>query len=84
MGPWDFDYSGGWMNAKRTFRNFARLAARVFGNLGAEMRTPILERFFAPAAAEERRWLRGLYMDSRGSGTIPTAFSDGRGVCRKG
>jgi hypothetical protein len=64
MGPWDFDFSAGRMNCKRTFRNFARMTARLFGNLGAEMRTPLLDRFAAPVAAGERRWLDGLYMDT--------------------
>jgi hypothetical protein len=64
LAPWDFDYSAGRMNAKRTFRNFARMAARLFGNLGAEMKTPLLERFSRPVAADERRWLDGLYMDT--------------------
>jgi beta-galactosidase len=64
MGPWEFAYSAGRMNRKRTFRNFARLTARVFGNLGAEMWTPILERFSAPVGTNEQRWLQGLYMDS--------------------
>jgi beta-galactosidase len=64
IGPWQFDYSGGRMNVKRTFRNFARLTARVFGNLGAEMRTPVLARFSAPLHPGERRWLDGLYMDA--------------------
>jgi hypothetical protein len=64
MGPWELDYSAGRMNVKRTFRNFARLTARVFANLGAEMRTPLLARFAAAPAADERRWLEGLYMDA--------------------
>jgi hypothetical protein len=38
LAPWHFDYSGGKMNQKRTFRNFARLTARLLGNLGVEMR----------------------------------------------
>jgi hypothetical protein len=38
LAPWQFDYSGGKMNQKRTFRNFARMTARVLGNLGVEMR----------------------------------------------
>jgi hypothetical protein len=38
LAPWHFDYSGGKMNQKRTFRNFARMTARVLGNLGVEMR----------------------------------------------
>ena len=46
------------------FRKFARLTARVFGNLGAEMPTPILARFSAPLHTDERRWLNGLYTDA--------------------
>ena len=38
LAPWQFDYSGGKMNQKRTFRNFARMTARLLGNLGVEMR----------------------------------------------
>jgi hypothetical protein len=64
LAPWDFDYSAGRMNAKRTFRNFARMTARLFGNLGAEMRTPILDRLAEPVSTTDRRWLDGLYMDT--------------------
>jgi hypothetical protein len=64
LAPWEFDYAAGRMNAKRTFRNFARMTARLFGNLGAEMRTPLLDRFAKPVSAGERRWLDGLYMDT--------------------
>jgi hypothetical protein len=63
LAPWQFDYSGGRMNARRTFRNFARMTARLLGNLGAEMRTPLLDRFAKPAAPDETRWLDGLYVD---------------------
>jgi beta-galactosidase len=64
LGPWEFDASAGKMNVKRSFRSFARLTARLFGNLGAEMRTPLLPRFAAAPQAVERRWLDGLYMDT--------------------
>jgi beta-galactosidase len=64
LAPWNFDYGAGRMNCKRTFRNFARMTARLFGNLGAPMRTPLLDRFSAPVAAADRRWLDGLYMDT--------------------
>lgn len=63
IAPWQFDYSGGRMNVKRTFRNVARMTARLLGNLGAGMRTPLLARFAAPVAEGEKRWLNGLYMD---------------------
>jgi beta-galactosidase len=63
VAPWQFDYSGGRMNVKRTFRNVARMTARLLGNLGAEMRTPILERLSRPVNQGEKRWLTGLYMD---------------------
>jgi hypothetical protein len=64
LAPWQFDYSAGRMNVKRTFRNLARMTARLLGNLGAEMRTPILARFRAPVGEGEKRWLDGLYMDT--------------------
>jgi hypothetical protein len=38
LAPWHFDYSGGKMNQKRTFRNFARMTSRLLGNFGVEMR----------------------------------------------
>jgi hypothetical protein len=64
LAPWQFDCAaGGKMNQKRTFRNFARLTARLLGNLGAESRTPLLERFSRPAADGDKRWLTGLYLD---------------------
>ena len=46
------------MNAKRTFRNLARMTARLLGNAGAEMSTPLLERF-SRGSGEGR-----LYMDT--------------------
>jgi hypothetical protein len=39
LAPWQFDSSGAKMNQKRTFRNFARMTARLLGNLGAETST---------------------------------------------
>jgi hypothetical protein len=63
IAPWQFDYSGGKTNVKRTFRNAARMTARMLGNLGAEMRTPLLARFAAPVVQGEARYLKGLYMD---------------------
>ncbi len=64
IAPWQFDYSGGRMNRKRTFRNFARMTARLMANLGADLRTPIVERFSTPVSETDRRWLTGLYMDT--------------------
>jgi hypothetical protein len=68
LAPWQFDYSDGKMNAKRTFRNFARMTARLLGNLGTEMRTPILERF-AKGSGDGR-----LYMDAPGEWDDPYRF----------
>ena len=64
LAPWQFDYANGRMNVKRTFRNVARMTARLMANLGAEMRTPLLDRFAAPPGADETRWQNGLYMDT--------------------
>jgi beta-galactosidase len=63
LAPWEFDYSGGKMNIKRTFRRVACLTARLLANLGASSATPLLPRFAKPAAAGEKRWLEGLYLD---------------------
>ena len=64
IAPWHFDPTAGRMNLKRTFRNVARMSARLLANLGAEMRTPLLARFSSPAGENEKRWLTGLYMDN--------------------
>jgi hypothetical protein len=63
LAPWQFDYSGGKMNVKRTFRHAAFLNQRLLANLGAAGATPLLARFATPAGAGERRWLDGLYLD---------------------
>ena len=51
------------MNVKRTFRKLSYTTARLLGNLGAEARTPLLERICTPVRAGEQRWLEGLYLD---------------------
>jgi len=63
LAPWQFDYSGGKMNVKRTFRRVACLTARLLANMGAAGGTPLLARFANPAGAGEKRWLEGLYLD---------------------
>jgi hypothetical protein len=63
LTPWQFEYGGGKMNVKRTFRRVACLSARLLANLGARGATPLLARFAAPAGADEKRWLNGLYLD---------------------
>jgi len=63
LAPWQFDYSGGRMNVKRTFRRVACLSARLLANMGAAGATPLLARFANPAGAGEKRWLDGLYLD---------------------
>jgi len=64
LAPWQFDYSGEKMNIKRTFRRVSCLATRLLANMGATGRTPLLERFASPVAAEEKRWLNGFYLDT--------------------
>jgi hypothetical protein len=56
------------MNVKRTFRNLARMTARVLGNLGADMRTPLLERFAKGTGAGR------LYMDTTEEWDDPYRF----------
>jgi hypothetical protein len=63
MAPWQFD--GEQENLRRTRRHVSVLFARLLANLGAEFKTPIVERFSAPVVAgkNERRWSEGLYLD---------------------
>jgi hypothetical protein len=63
LAPWQWNYTEGRMNVKRTFRRLACLTARLLGNLGAESSTPLLAHFSTPARADETRWLDGLYLD---------------------
>ncbi len=61
--PWRFDYAGGQMNIKRTFRKVSCLLARLLGNMQAECASPMPERLMKPPGENERRWLEGLYLD---------------------
>jgi len=62
VAPWQFDYKR-YYNQKRTFRRTSCLLTRVLSNMGVPSTTPLLERLAAPAAAEEQRYLDGLYLD---------------------
>ena len=64
LAPWQFDYSGGKINVKRTFRHVLILTARMLANLGVAGRTPLLERFAKPAGQDEKRWLDCFYLDT--------------------
>jgi hypothetical protein len=63
LAPWQFDYSGGRMNVKRTFRGVARMTSRVLGNLGVSSATPLLANITKPAEEKESRWLHSFYLD---------------------
>jgi hypothetical protein len=65
LAPWQFDYSKQY-NVKRTFRRSSFLVTRLLANLGAAGSTPLLDRFRRPvaAAAPEKRWLEGFYLDA--------------------
>jgi beta-galactosidase len=62
--PWQFDYNRK-PNVKRTFRRASFLVSRLLANMGVESSTPILARLETPvaAAASEKRWSSGLYLD---------------------
>jgi hypothetical protein len=62
--PWQFDYSGGKMNVKRTYRKVSCLVARLLGNMQAAGETRLLEHISTPVAENEKRWLEGLYLDT--------------------
>lgn len=63
LAPWRFDYSKQY-NLKRSFRRSSFLLARLLANHGIASPTPVLERFRAPVAGSEQRWLDGLYLDT--------------------
>jgi hypothetical protein len=62
--PWQFDYAGGKMNVKRTYRRVSCLLARLLGNMQATGTTRLLEHISTPVAENEKRWLDGLYLDT--------------------
>jgi beta-galactosidase len=62
LAPWQFQYSPGEMNVKRTFRKVAVLTARLLGNQGVSLPTPLLSHITTPVAGGEKRWL-DLYLD---------------------
>ncbi|MGO8789875.1 MAG: glycoside hydrolase family 2 TIM barrel-domain containing protein [Terriglobia bacterium] len=62
--PWRFDYFGGKMNVKRTYRKVSCLVARLLGNMQAAGETRLLEHVSTPVAENEKRWLDGLYLDT--------------------
>jgi beta-galactosidase len=63
--PWQFDYKKLY-NVKRTFRRTSYLVTRLLANMGAVGQTPLLEHFGTPVDVSkvEKRWLKGLYMDT--------------------
>jgi len=67
--PWQFDRSAP-MNQKRTFRRTAFALSRLLANMGADCRTPLLERFARAAGTAEKRFAQGLYLD------IPEEWDD--------
>jgi hypothetical protein len=62
LAPWRIDYRA-MHSLKRTYRRASFAVTRLLGNMGAGGATPLLARFVAPAAAAERRWSDGLYLD---------------------
>ncbi|HEV8541988.1 MAG TPA: hypothetical protein VGR78_06335, partial [Verrucomicrobiae bacterium] len=63
MAPWRFDDLEH-ENIKRTYRRVIFALSRLLANLGAASTTPVLTRFHsAPSSADEKRWLKGLYVD---------------------
>jgi len=61
--PWFFMYTEMY-NVRRTFRRSSYTLTRLLGNLGVSAATPLLDRFHTPAAAAEKRWLDGFYLDT--------------------
>jgi hypothetical protein len=65
LPPWQLDYGRAY-NLKRTYRRSAYTTSRLLANLGVAGRTPLLDRFARPAAADgsDKRWAEGLYLDA--------------------
>jgi beta-galactosidase len=63
MPPWQFKGTPDQLNLRRTYRRTACMASRLLANLGVSGAVPMLDRFHSPAAAAEKRWLDGLYLD---------------------
>ena len=64
LTPWQFNYDKQY-NVKRTFRRTSFLVARLLANMGVSGSTPLLARFHNPVATKaEKRWLKGLYLDT--------------------
>lgn len=62
--PWQLDYRQAY-DLKRTYRRAAFTVTRLLANLGVSGTTPLLARISQPdpAAASQKRWLDGLYLD---------------------
>ncbi|HEV8541464.1 MAG TPA: hypothetical protein VGR78_03645, partial [Verrucomicrobiae bacterium] len=46
------------------YRRVSFALSRLLANLGAASTTPVLTRFHSgPSSADEKRWLKGLYVD---------------------
>ena len=69
LAPWHFSAKSP-MNQKRTFRHVAFLTTRLAANMGARCSTKLLSNMSTPAAAADKRWLDGLYLD------IPEEWDD--------
>ncbi len=59
---WRFSFHEAY-NVRKTYRRSSFLLTRLLANLGVQGQTPLLERFAKPAAAAEKRWLDGFYLD---------------------
>jgi hypothetical protein len=62
LAPWHFDHKELY-NTKAAFRHLSFAVSRLLGNMGVELRTPLLRHFAVPAAEGDRRWLGGLYLE---------------------
>ena len=61
LAPWQFPADQ--QSFKRTFRRTAFTLSRILGNMNADVRTPLVSRFYGKVGKDEQRWLNGLYID---------------------
>jgi len=61
LAPWQFPEEQ--QSFRRTYRRTAFTLSRILGNMNADIRTPLVNRFHGTVGKDEQRWLTGLYID---------------------
>ena len=62
LEPWQYDYSKQYY-LKRTFRRTSCTLSRVLANMGAQAKTPLIDRFARGSGDDAKPWLTSFYLD---------------------